>query len=102
MWFICKSDFLFTFKCTVVNRTWPFWNGVSTYNTLNISSRTSFEDIFTQEFKPHKKERNELFLFNLARDPNETENLAESEPTIVQELKKIVKNLTKVSFLESF
>ncbi|XP_023320884.1 arylsulfatase I isoform X2 [Eurytemora carolleeae] len=49
----------------------------------------------TKEFKPHKKEKNELFLFNLARDPNETENLAESEPSIVQELKKIVKNLTK-------
>ena len=67
---------------------------------LSIFHQEQFGRYCTQEFKPHKKEKDELFLFNLARDPNETENLAESEPTIVQELKKIVKNLTKVEFFK--
>ena len=49
-----------------------------------------------QEFKSHKKEASQLFLFNLDKDPGETTNLAQLNPAKVDRLKDMVKSLAKV------
>lgn len=48
----------------------------------------------TKEFKEHKKGERKVFLFNLKTDPHERENLAETEPTILEKMKNF---LIKVS-----